>query len=111
MSEARSLETNGLAVSASEIAALLGISPVHVHRDRRDGRCGGIPFCRIGSRVVYPVRQVQEWLAARTQRPAAVPPPSSSATRRGRPTKTEQVAAASRGLTVAQLRAEERGAA
>lgn len=94
-----------LVTSTLGIARLLNLSAVQVVRDRKDGRCGGIPFVRLGGRIVYPIRAVEAWLMARTQRGAtSALVHGAPTTRRGRPTKAEQMEASARGMTVSQLR-------
>lgn len=86
-------------------AHFLNTSPSTLRRDRASGHAGGIPFVRIGSRVVYMREALEGWLRERQQRPVpranATPAPS---VRRGRPNKNEQIEAARLGLTIAQLR-------
>lgn len=84
-----------VALPEREAARVLGISVAGLRRDRADGRLGGIPFARIGGRIIYPVAALGEWVAQRTVRtvtPApAAPDQQPPKRRRGRPTKMEQL--------------------
>lgn len=93
-------------LSERDAARWLGVSATTLRRDRATGLAGGIPFIKIGARIVYRAEALERWLAEREQQPAARPQPTPRARRRGRPTKTEQVEAARLGLTIAQLRAQ-----
>lgn len=89
-------------------AHFLNTSQSTLRRDRATGHAGGIPFVRIGARVVYMREALERWLHEREQRPVprqnATPAPR---VRRGRPTRKEQIEAAQLGLTIAQLRERE----
>lgn len=86
-----------LAFDEHVAATILGVSAMTLRRDRRDGHLG-IPFARIGGRVVYPRAALERWLVERTRpTPPAPPPPpvpvlEQPRRRRGRPTKAEQIA-------------------
>lgn len=81
-----------LAVDEHVAAAILGVSAMTLRRDRRDGRLG-IPFTRIGGRVVYPRVALEQWLMERTRpAPTLAPVAEEPRRRRGRPTKAEQLA-------------------
>lgn len=88
-----------------EASSHLKISPTSLRRDRVDGRLGGIPFVRLGGRIVYLREALDEWLAAKQQRVVAVvKEKKEDVARRGRPTKAEQIEAARRGISVRELR-------
>ncbi|MEW6292795.1 MAG: helix-turn-helix domain-containing protein [Pseudomonadota bacterium] len=98
----------GFVLSERSAAHFLNTSPSTLRRDRATGHAGGIPFVRIGARVVYVREALECWLREQQQRPATRS--ALTATRglkRGRPTKKEQLDAARLGLNVAQLRARE----
>lgn len=101
-------DSQAFGVSAREIARRLGVSLVQVNRDRRDGRCGGIPFVKVGARIIYPPRAVEEWLLSRVERSVVRQAEQTCANkkRRGAPTKSERIEAAARGITVPELRQE-----
>lgn len=87
--------------------APLPFSISSLQKDRLTGCLGGIPFRRIGGIVLYCPEEVSNFLSAQPviqpQRHAVL---SAAATnRRGKPSKSESVEAARRGLTVPQLRA------
>lgn len=89
-----------LALAPKEAAAALGVSVTTLCRDRSTAGLGGIPFARLGGKVVYPVRELESFLASQAQRaqvpqvpvapapPAIVPPPVKRG--RGRPRKLAQ---------------------
>ncbi len=92
-----------LALTPKDAAEALGLSVTALCRDRTNGGLGGIPFVRLGGKVVYPVRDLQEFLseiAQRAQAPqvAAAPVESGPAVvaapvvkrGRGRPRKLAQ---------------------
>ena len=53
-----------LSLSAAEAAAALGISERALWTRTNSGE---VPHVRIGSRILYPVRELEQWLAAQTQ--------------------------------------------
>ena len=58
-----------LAVDVAGAAELLGVSAGMVRKLTLEG---SIPVARIGSRCVYPVDDLREWLRTRTQQPGAI---------------------------------------
>ena len=82
-----------LAVDEHTAGQILGVSAITLRRDRSDGRLG-IPFVRIGGRIVYPRAALEQWLTERTAAtpPVLVPAAEPPRRRRGRPTKAEQAA-------------------
>lgn len=96
-------------------ARYLGVCRSLLDDDRRSGRLG-VPYVRIGDRIVYRVIDLDAWLAAQvstpprnTRQPAAVIKPRipSAAPGAGRPTKAETLAAEAAGLTVRAWRAQQ----
>ena len=55
-----------IGLRAPEAAAALGISPRKLSSLTAD-RASGIPFAKLGGVVVYPVRELQDWLAVRAK--------------------------------------------
>jgi hypothetical protein len=82
-----------------EAAALLGVSPEFLRRDRCIASRGhGVPFIQVGRWVRYSPSKLQEWLAGQVrndpgasqepQTPASrTPTPAYSGKKRGRPRK------------------------
>lgn len=93
-------------LSSPAAAAFLGVSAVQLCRDRHRGVLGGVPFVRLGGRVVYRSAALRDWLAQREQRAPESAPPAAS--RAGAPTKAERLAAAGAGLSVPAFRAAQR---
>lgn len=58
-------DINTLAYKPKEFARATSISVNALCRDRKDGSLGGIPFVKLGNRVVYPKQLVEEWFAKR----------------------------------------------
>lgn len=54
---------------------------------------GGPPVIRVGDRVFYHVPSFEEWLTSSLTKKSGSPPQDSTKRRRGRPRKSEQVAA------------------
>lgn len=83
--------------SEGAAARFIGVSVMTLRRDRRDGRLG-IPFIRIGGRVLYPRGPLEKWNADHTRvtSPCAIAgaPVSRAQRGRGRPRKAEQIARA-----------------
>lgn len=52
-----------LAYRRLEAARAIGVSPRKLDQIKAD-RTSGIPFVKIGTRVVFPVAELREWLAA-----------------------------------------------
>lgn len=90
-------------LTPQQLADLLGLS-VQTLYNRRSLGASMPPAVRIGTKVRFRPRDVEDWLAGlEVNKPAPVPtaadesaPPS--ARRRGRPTKAEQVRARQRAL-------------
>lgn len=87
----------------------LPFSKSALQKDRFDGRLS-IPFSPIGGRVFYDVEVVLGWLEGL---PVVIPTRSTQAqankpkaARRGKPSKTETMAASRLGITVPELRAK-----
>ena len=57
-----------LAYSPQVFSTITGISIASLYRDRTTGCLGGIPFKQVGTRVLYPVDAVREWLQKDLQR-------------------------------------------
>lgn len=55
-----------LGYSPKELSEALSVSLSSLARDRENGCLGGMPFAKLGSRVVYPRVAIEEWLIART---------------------------------------------
>lgn len=58
-----------LSVDADGAASLLGVS---IGLVRKLTLANEIPCARLGRRVVYPVAELERWLADRTQQPGAI---------------------------------------
>ncbi len=58
-----------LAVDVAGAAELLSVSAGLV---RKLTLAGEIPHAKVGSRVVYPVDQLRDWLVSRTEAPGAI---------------------------------------
>jgi len=58
-------DNNTLAYKPKEFARATSISVNALCRDRKDGSLGGIPFVKLGNRIVYPKQLVEEWFAKR----------------------------------------------
>jgi hypothetical protein len=57
-----------VAVGVNDAAAMLGISPTTLRKGRHDL---GVPCFEIGNRLLFPVRELREWAAARAKASAA----------------------------------------
>ncbi|RMF86427.1 MAG: DNA-binding protein [Planctomycetota bacterium] len=62
------MDAKKLVLSAREAAELLGISERHLYNLRKTQ---GLPWLRLGQRVVYPLDALQAWIAERTERDAS----------------------------------------
>jgi excisionase family DNA binding protein len=49
-------------LSTRQLSALLGISTRKLERDRQDGT--GLPFVKLGRRVLYPSTEIEAYVAA-----------------------------------------------
>lgn len=100
------LDATPLVLSTPAAARLLGVSVQMLHRDRASGVLG-VPYVKIGDRVVYRVADLAAWLAGRLIYPRGCEPVKSKAVpgRPGRPGKCEQIEAARLGLTIRDYRA------
>lgn len=99
----------GNSLNEKQAAEFLGVSASTLRRDRAFGHLG-VPFVSLGARVLYLRSSLEKFLADRERRPAAVQStPAIDGTRRGRPTKIEQVTAAQLGISVPELRARNSG--
>jgi hypothetical protein len=63
------LATEKLSVSNDKAADLIGIEPPSLDKDRRVGHLG-IPYVKAGTRVLYCVDDLREWLDANKRNPA-----------------------------------------
>jgi excisionase family DNA binding protein len=88
-----------------DVATMLGLSPITIHRLRRAGRLG---FYRVGSRVLYSDNHIMSYLES-VERPAGSARERSSSRRQGvgtsmpqqrRPTPVQRIAPASPALAV-----------
>lgn len=70
ISGSRDHEPPRLALNPAEAARALGISSRKLWEITAD-RDSGIPHVRIGRRVVYPTRELRDWLAQRAEKGAA----------------------------------------
>ena len=57
-----------LAYSPKELSKALSLSTHTLAKDRKVGHIG-IPFVKLGNRIVYPVTKVQEWLENSSKSP------------------------------------------
>lgn len=57
-----------LAYSPQDFSSITGISVASLYRDRTTGCLGGIPFKQVGTRVLYPVDAIRQWLQSGLQR-------------------------------------------
>lgn len=88
-----------------QAARYLGLSPSSLRRDRSTGCCGGIPFAKFGSRVVYQVHELNSWIDKQIHRPDATQATArGELITRGRPTKLEEIEAKKAGLSVKDFR-------
>lgn len=96
-------------------ARYLGVCRSLLDDDRRSGRLG-VPYVRIGDRIVYRVSDLDAWLAAQVsipsrnvRQPAAARKPRTPGALPGvgRPTKVEVQAAADAGLSIKEYRAQQ----
>lgn len=71
----RKLIPQRLAYSEAESAQLLGISVRTLFDLRKQGRIGYVP---IGTRVIYPVKELQRFLDASTENPLPMCNPASA---------------------------------
>ena len=105
-------------LSTPAAAKYLGISQSLLKRDRRTGRLG-IPYARLGDRIVYITADLLAWLGRQVVVPvsqgqqiakqAREPAASGDLPRSGRPTRAEQAAAHGAGFpTVAAYRQHQR---
>lgn len=62
----------------AEAAKALGVAQISLARDRASGRLGGIPFVRVGGRIIYLREQVLAWLVEHSQRGSNKPRPAPS---------------------------------
>ena len=111
MSSASSaLDATPLVLSTPAAARLLGVSVQMLHRDRARGDLG-VPYAKIGDRVVYRVADLDAWLAGRLVYPRGFEPAKSKSVpgRPGRPGKREQIEASRLGLSIRDYRAQQRG--
>lgn len=70
MNETPSVTVPVIGLRTPEAAAALGISPRKLAALIAD-RTSGIPFARLGGTVVFPARELADWLAGQaTRRPA-----------------------------------------
>lgn len=81
------------------------ISLSGLRKDRIDGRYG-IPHRRIGGLCFYDPAMVQAWIDGQPIVQPQRHPALATLKRRGKPTKSESVEAARRGITVPELRAQ-----
>jgi predicted DNA-binding transcriptional regulator AlpA len=63
------LDSEKLAYSPEELSKLISVSEETLYKDRVHGHLG-IPFVKMGSRVVYPKSKVEEWLVNSSVTPA-----------------------------------------
>lgn len=56
-----------LAYSPEELSKLMSISIPSLARDRKNGNLGGIPFVKLGDRVLYPKAQLLTWISQRVK--------------------------------------------
>jgi predicted DNA-binding transcriptional regulator AlpA len=52
-------------LSVSETAEYVGLSATHLNILRSRRPADSPPYYKLGSRVVYPVKELDQWLAAR----------------------------------------------
>lgn len=57
------MNSNKLCLTAAEISAQTGISLSLV---RKLTRCGKIPHIRVGRRILYPLKEIEDWLSQNT---------------------------------------------
>jgi len=109
---------DSLVLSTQAAAKCIGVSYTLLTHDRAKGKLG-VPFCRIGDRIVYRKSDLLAWLETRVTVPtprakpvvriAREPARPNDPPRSGRPTRAEQAAAASAGFaTVAAYRQHQR---
>lgn len=92
-------------LTETEAAELLGLSPGSLKQDRHR-RVIGLPYLKVGRLVRYSPADLRAWLAARRRVPVGGQEVKS---RGGRPTRAEQIEAASLGITVPELRVRRGG--
>ena len=63
-------ESGRITMTEREFAARVGISRITAWRLRNSGK---LPFCRVGNKVLYLERHIEEFLLAAEQRPRKLP--------------------------------------